>query len=152
MKTIKILMMAVLTILSVSVFAQEKAGKKDTLQHTKLYTCTMHDSVAMKKPGNCPVCGMKLKRSKKEQMKADVMKNYSCPMHADVTSDSPGKCSKCGMSLTASAKEKMKMEVVKAYACPMKCEADKTYDKPGKCPTCGMALKEKKDDHSNHNR
>ena len=146
------LLIAALTISSVSIFAQEKAGKKDTFKHTKLYTCTMHDSIAMKKPGSCPVCGMKLERSKKEQMKAEVTKNYSCPMHADVTSDSSGKCTKCGMNLVLTAKEKMKMEVVKAYCCPMKCEGDKTYDKAGKCPVCGMALKEKKDDHSNHNR
>jgi transcription initiation factor IIE alpha subunit len=149
MKTIKMLMMVALTILSVSVFAQEKAGKKDTQKHTKFYTCAMHDSVAMKKPGNCPVCGMKLERSKKEQMKAEVTKNYSCPIHAEVTNDSPGKCTKCGMNLTLSAKEKMKMDVVKAYSCPMKCEGDKTYDNAGKCPKCGMDLKEKKED-SNH--
>jgi uncharacterized paraquat-inducible protein A len=149
MKKYLMLMMAALTILSVTVFAQEKAGKKDTLKHTKLYTCAMHDSIAMKKPGNCPVCGMKLERSKKEQMKAEVTKNYSCPMHADITSDSPGKCTKCGMNLTLSAKEKMKMEVVKAYSCPMKCEGNKTYDKAGKCPTCGMDLKPAKEKFSN---
>lgn len=150
MKSFKMLMMAVLTILSVSVFAQEKAGKKDTQKNLTLYTCPTHDTVAKKKPGNCPVCGMKLERSKKEQMKAEVTKSYSCPMHLDVTSDKPGKCTKCGMDLTLSPKEKMKMEVVKAYSCPMKCEGDKTYDKPGKCPKCGMDLKEKKEEHSKH--
>jgi len=150
MKAIKMLMMAVLTIMTVSVFAQGKAGKKDTLKHVNLYSCPMHDTIAAKKPGNCPVCGMRLERSKKEQMKAEVTKNYSCPMHADVVSDKPGKCTKCNMDLTASAKEKMKMEVVKAYSCPMKCEGDKTYTKAGKCPKCGMDLKEKKEDHSNH--
>ena len=150
MKAIKMLMMAALTILSVTVFAQEKAGKKDTLKHTKLYTCAKHDSIAMKKPGNCPVCGMKLERSKKEQMKAEVTKNYSCPMHADVTSNKPGKCAKCNMDLTLSSKEKMKMEVVKAYSCPMKCEGDKTYVQAGKCPKCGMNLKETKTEDPNH--
>lgn len=150
MKSLKMLMMAALTILSVSVFAQEKAGKKDTLKHTTLYTCTMHDSVAAKKPGNCPVCGMKLERSVKEQMKAEVVNNYSCPMHADVISQKPGKCSKCGMDLNLSPKEKMKMDIVKGYSCPMKCEGDKTYDKEGKCPKCGMDLKEKKEDHNKH--
>lgn len=145
------LMMAALTIVSVSLFAQEKAGKKDTQKHPTFYTCPMHDTVAAKKPGNCPVCGMKLERSKKEQMKADVTKNYSCPIHLDVTSDKAGKCTLCGRNLTLSPKEKMKMEVVKAFSCPMKCEGDKTYDKPGKCPKCGMNLKEKKhEDHSNH--
>lgn len=150
MKAIKMLMMAAFTIMSVTVFAQEKAGKKDTLKHTTLYTCAMHDSVAMKKPGNCPVCGMKLERSKKEQMKAEVTKNYSCPMHADVTSNKPGKCTKCNMDLTLSSKEKMKMEVVKAYSCPMKCEGDKTYAQAGKCPKCGMNLKETKTEDPNH--
>ena len=116
MKSVKMLMMAALTIMSVSVFAQEKAGKRDTLKHTKLYTCSMHDSIAMKKPGNCPVCGMKLERSPKEQMKAEVVKNYSCPMHADVVSNKPGKCTKCGMDLNLSPKEKMKKEEVKANA------------------------------------
>ena len=150
MKAIKMLMLAALTILFVSVSAQEKAGKKDTLKHTKLYTCQTHDTVAKKNPGNCPICGMKLERSKKEQMKAEITKNYSCPMHINVTSDKPGKCTQCGMDLSLSPKEKMKAAVVNAFSCPMKCEGDKTYDKEGKCPKCGMALKEKKTDNLNH--
>ena len=72
MKSLKMLLMAAFSIMTLTVFSQEKAGKKDTLKHIKFYTCAMHDSVAMKKPGNCPVCGMKLQLSKKEQMKADV--------------------------------------------------------------------------------
>jgi transcription initiation factor IIE alpha subunit len=127
--------------MTVSVHAQEKAGKKDTQKHATLYSCPMHDTVAMKKPGNCPVCGMKLERSKKEQMKVAVMKNYSCPMHAEVTSNKPGKCSKCGMDLNLSPKEKMKKEVMKMYSCPM--HSDITSNKPGKCSKCGMDLKEK---------
>ncbi len=141
MKAFKMLVMAALTIMTVSAHAQEKAGRKDTLKHVTLYSCPMHDTVAMKKPGNCPVCGMKLERSKKEQMKADVTKNYSCPMHADVTSDKPGKCSKCGMDLNLSPKEKMKKEVMKVYSCPM--HSDIKSNKPGKCSKCGMDLKEK---------
>jgi len=145
MKTIQLLMMAVFTIVSVNIVAQEKAGKKDKAPHATLYTCPMHDSVATKKPGNCPVCGMKLELSKKEQMKKDVTKSYSCPMHPEVTSDKPSKCSKCGMDLVKS-KEKTKTEVAKTYVCPM--HADVTSDKPGKCSKCGMSLKEKKDNHN----
>lgn len=150
MKAIKMLMMAVLVILPVALFAQEKAGKKDTLKHTKFYTCAMHDSIALKKPGNCPVCGMKLERSKKEQMKAEATRTYSCPMHPDVTSNKPGKCIKCTTDLTISPKEKMKMEVSKVYSCPMKCEGEKTYASAGKCPKCGMNLKEPKKEDPNH--
>jgi transcription initiation factor IIE alpha subunit len=138
MKTFHLLLMAVFTIVSVNIFAQEKAGKKDKGPHPTLYTCPMHDSVAAKKPGNCPVCGMKLELSKKEQMKKDVTKSYSCPMHTDVTSDKPGKCPKCGMDLNKSKKEQMKMEVMKTYSCPMHPEV--TSEKPGKCSKCGMDL------------
>src|SRR5688572_32755117 len=57
MKKIMMLMIAALTISSVSVFAQEKAGKNDTTKHTVLYTCSMHPDVKMDKAGKCPKCG-----------------------------------------------------------------------------------------------
>jgi transcription initiation factor IIE alpha subunit len=65
----------------------------------KTYTCSMHPAITSDKPGKCSKCGMDLIKSKKEQMKMEVMKIYACPMHPDVTSDKPGKCSKCGMEL-----------------------------------------------------
>lgn len=145
MKTLNILLMAVFSILALTASAQNKAGKKDNTKHTKIYTCPMHDTVAAKKPGNCPVCGMNLELSKKEQMKTEVTKSYSCPMHAEVSSDKPGTCSKCGMKLTLSAKEKMKTEVMNQYSCPM--HADVTGNKPGKCSKCGMDLKKKENNH-----
>lgn len=149
MKSLRMLLFAALTLMSFTAFSQEKAGKKNMAPQVKLYTCPMHDSVAMKKPGNCPVCGMKLQLSAKEQMKKDVTKTYSCPMHMDVQSDKPGKCAKCGMSLTLSPKEKMKAEVMKLYSCPM--HPDQTCDKPCKCPECGMDMVEKKaEKDSNH--
>ena len=99
---------------------------------------------------DCPVCGMKLQLSKKEQMKADITKNYSCPMHLDVTSDKAGKCPQCGMNLTLSPKEKMKAEVMGLYSCPM--HPDQTCDKPCKCSKCGMDMEEKKVDKSDNQR
>jgi hypothetical protein len=132
------LLMAALTITSVSAFSQHKADKKDTSQHYQIYTCPMHDSVTAKQPGNCPICGMKLQLSNKEQMKTAVTKTYACPVHTDVTSGKPGKCSKCGMSLTLSSKEKMKVEAINNYTCPM--HSNVKSDKPGTCPTCGMKL------------
>ena len=150
MKAIKMLMMAALTIVSVSLFAQDSTNQKSKAHKQKMeqmkYSCPMkcEGDKTYDKAGKCPKCGMDLTKSKKEQMKMEVMKTYTCLMHPDVTSDKPGKCSKCGMAL------KEKVPAVAVYSCPMKCEGDKTYDKPGNCPKCGMALKEQKDDHSNH--
>lgn len=149
MKAIKILMMAALTIVSVSLFAQDSTKQKSKTPKQKMemmkYSCPMHPDVASSDPGKCTKCGMDLTKAKKKEMKMFV-----CPMHSDVTREKPGKCSKCGMELKA---KEMKET---AFACPMKCEGDKTYEKSGKCPICGMDLKEvkkkeeKKDDHSGH--
>jgi ssDNA-binding Zn-finger/Zn-ribbon topoisomerase 1 len=142
MKKFIMLMIAASTISSVSVFAQEKAGKKDTTQNTVLYTCTMHPDIKMDKAGKCPKCGMELSISKKEEMKIAVTKNYTCPVHADVISASSGKCPQCGKKLTLSKKEEMKAGVVKLYTCPM--HPDVANDKAGKCPKCGMDMTMKK--------
>ena len=136
------LLIAAITISSVSVFAQEKAGKKDTTQHVALYTCAMHSDVKMDKPGKCPQCGMDLSLSKKEEMKRQVTKTYTCPVHADVISDKSGKCPDCGKKLSLSKKEEMKAEVMKTYCCSM--HPDVTSDKQGKCSKCGMELAEKR--------
>lgn len=143
MKLFAILMMAVLSTLSVPGSAQDTAKQKPNEPRQKVvktkYSCPMHPDVTSDKAGTCPACGMELKKSKKGQMKMEIIKTYSCPMkcEGDKTYNKPGKCSVCGMAL----KEKEKKTV--AYSCPMKCEGDKIYDKPGKCPVCGMALKEK---------
>lgn len=146
MKPFKILLTAVLIILSVSVFAQDSIKQKAKTPKQKsekvIYTCPMHSEVTSDKTGTCSQCGMELTKSKKEQMKMDVMKMYTCPMHPEEKSDKPGKCSKCGMNLKETEK------ITKVYTCPMHPEV--TSDKPGKCSKCNMDLKEKKDDHSNH--
>jgi transcription initiation factor IIE alpha subunit len=148
MKRIMMLMIAALTISFVSVFAQEKAGKKETTQPTVLYTCPMHPDVKMDKAGKCPKCGMELSVSKKEEMKIAVTKNYTCPVHADVVRDKAGKCPQCGKKLSLSKKEQMKVEVMKTYCCSM--HPDVTSDKSGKCPKCGMDMTEKKVDNTDH--
>ena len=130
---------------TVTSFAQEKAGRRDTTQHVTLYSyaCPAHPNFISDKPGKCPKCGMDLTHlSPKEQMKRNVTKTYTCPINADVISTQLGKCPKCGKDLNLSPKEKMKAEVVKLYACPM--HPDQTSDKPGKCPKCGMDLTEMK--------
>ncbi len=144
MRTLTMLLMAAFSILTINVFSQEKAGKKDTSSHTTFYTCPMHDSVLATKSGYCPVCGMKLQFTKKEHMKYETVKNYKCPLHADVVSATAGKCSKCGGKLALSKKEEMKAGAMKSYTCPM--HPDVTNHKPGKCAKCGMHLVQKKDE------
>ena len=132
MNKFSILLMAVITILSVSVFAQDAKKMNDTKQATEktVYTCPMHSDVTSDKPGKCPKCGMALKPVVK------TTASFACPMHPEVTGDKPGTCSKCGMALKPVVKAEMA-----TYVCPM--HADVTSDKPGKCSKCGMALKKK---------
>ena len=101
MKSINMLMMAALTILSVGVFAQDKTLQKTKKQKNEnaIFICPVHSDVMMDEFGKCPKCGRDLTKSPKEQMKMEVMKIYTCPMHQDVTSNKPGKCSKCNMDL-----------------------------------------------------
>jgi ribosomal protein S27AE len=141
----KLMIMLFVIVATVTSFAQEKMGKKDTTQHITLYSyaCPQHPNFVSNKPGKCPKCGMDLTGlSPKEQLKREVTKAYTCPIHAEIISTEPGKCPKCGKTLNLSPKEKLKAEVVKLYACPM--HPDQTSDKPGKCPKCGMDLAEKK--------
>ncbi len=138
MKTFQLIMVLVITTFSTTLFAQTKRGYKDTTQHTVLYTCTMHDTIKMKQPGNCPICGMKLNLSKKEEMKMSITKNYVCPTHHTVVKDQPGVCPICGMTLNMSTKEKGKL----GYYCPM--HPDVKSDKDGKCSKCGMQLAKSK--------
>ena len=147
MKTFKIVLVAVLSLFSIVMFAQDstkQTAKK--VKHAKVtYSCPMHPNMVMNKPGQCPICGAQMGLSAKEQMKMEAVHLYTCPMHPDVVSDNPGKCSKCQSALVLSAKEKMKNDAVKSYSCPM--HPDVVSDKPGKCSKCGMDLTAVKDTH-----
>ena len=129
-------------IVSTGLFAQTKAGKVDTAQHTTFYTCPKHSDVVSHQPGKCPTCGMVLNRSIKEQMKTAAAKNYICPVHLEVVCHDPGQCPKCGKKLSLSPKEQMKAAATKAYTCPMHPEVALNTD--GVCPKCGKDLVKKK--------
>jgi Heavy metal binding domain len=137
MKSIKVLMMALFTIISIGTFAQQKTtpDTKNTKAKTSQvkYACPMHPEETSDKPGKCSKCKMDLTE----------VKQYSCPMHPEETSTKPGKCTKCKMEL-----KEVKQED-KVYTCPM--HPDESSNKPGKCSKCKMDLVEKKDDHSGNN-
>lgn len=139
-KTIIVLLVSILA--TPSLFAQTKAGRTDTTQHTKFYSCPHHQEITSMHPGKCSICGMDLNLSGKEKMKAREVKNYTCPAHLDVTSHNPGQCPKCGKKMNLSLKEQMKAETVKLYTCPMHPEV--ALNKDGICPKCGKDLVEKK--------
>ena len=62
------------------------------------YYCPMHcegDKI-YDKPGDCPVCGMHLKKEESVSVSTTI---YTCPMHPEVKQNKPGACHKCGMTL-----------------------------------------------------
>lgn len=72
------------------------------------YHCPMHPTFVADKPGDCPICGMKLVPIQEEKAKpastADPFPQvkigqYYCPMGAEHVQDKPGICPKCGMNL-----------------------------------------------------
>jgi len=80
------------------------AQAKDELKHQQ-YTCGMHPFIIKDKPGNCPICGMKLTPVKphndntKPAGKAErKIKYWAAPMDPTYIRDSPGK-SPMGMDL-----------------------------------------------------
>lgn len=101
MKAFKMLMMAALTIVSVSLFAQDSTKQKSKAAKQKMemmkYSCPMkcEGDKTYDKAGKCPKCGMDLKEKEPATMA------YSCPMkcEGDKTYDKPGTCPKCGMAL-----------------------------------------------------
>jgi len=141
MKKLLVLIIVILGS-SCALQAQTKAGIADTNVHATYYTCGHHPNVKSDIAGKCPICGMALSLSSKEQIKVAVTRNYTCPVHLDVTSHNAGKCPKCGKKLHLSAKEQMKAEIAKVFTCPM--HPSVALDKEGNCPKCGMALVEKK--------
>ncbi|MDX1828850.1 MAG: heavy metal translocating P-type ATPase [Lutibacter sp.] len=126
-----------------------------------LYHCPMHceGDKTYDKPGNCPICKMKLVELPAQAIKTE----YTCSMHPEVISDKPGNCPKCKMklipkmSIGKTGHEHHNHKIIAPqhthshdndsssnnkgiFYCSMGCEGDKTYDKPGSCPVCGMDL------------
>jgi membrane fusion protein, copper/silver efflux system len=74
----------------------------DTSKPTKAeYYCPMHPQQRSDKPGDCPICSMKLVRLEKapESTVETAKDQYYCPMHPQQRSDKPGNCPICSMKL-----------------------------------------------------
>lgn len=64
------------------------------------YHCPMHPEYKSDKPGDCPICGMRLEPVYAEAPKqTQQLLKYHCPMHPEYQSDKPGDCPVCGMRL-----------------------------------------------------
>ncbi len=105
MKSLIICMFA--TFATVTSFAQkaqqDKVPVNTDTSKILIYACTMHPDYISFAAGKCPVCGENL--SKKEVMKAEVVKLYTCAMD-NVICTRPGKCPKCGMDMVAYTSKK----------------------------------------------
>ena len=80
------------------------------------YYCLMHceGDKTYDKPGDCPVCGMHLKKEEAKPVPGSKKTIYTCPMHPEVKQDHPGSCPKCGMDLVPEKGEETSDEE-KAY-------------------------------------
>jgi len=89
------------------------------------YYCPMHceGDKAYDQPGDCPVCGMHLKKEEARTFARQTTDKtiYTCPMHPEIRQDHPGSCPKCGMDLVpekggeASEEEKAYKKMAKRF-------------------------------------
>lgn len=88
----------VLLLVAVIAVALSLSGCTRERVESAAYHCPMHPTYVSDKPGDCPICGMRLVPIEAKPEPAQAQK-YVCPMHPHVVSDKPGACPECGMDL-----------------------------------------------------
>ncbi len=131
--------------------ANRGIGRRTETAAAAKYHCPMHPTIVSDRPGDCPICGMKLVPIKAGDagqappaQPADVSGKYLCPMHGKVVADKPGTCPICGMKLEPVPAALLQGRVATpsgappVYFCPM--HPTTVSEKPGECPICQMNL------------
>jgi len=97
-----ILVVLVIATAAVALLTLPGCGKAG--QGAAQYHCPMHPTYISDRPGDCPICGMRLVPIE-TRVAPTTVPAYTCPMHPEVTSDHPGRCPKCGMELVPTGEE-----------------------------------------------
>ncbi len=127
-------------------YAQDMKGmdmsKKENPKQTQpvTYTCPMHPQIHATKPGNCPICGMKLVKEKPKAISKPVV-NKPAEMQMPKDTSQPKKMAMDNKDTKQMGNMQMPsnnaMQPV-TYTCPMHPQIHAA--KPGNCPICGMKL------------
>jgi RND family efflux transporter MFP subunit len=100
----------VCVVIAVVAFAALSVGCGKAVQPAGRHHCPMHPTYTADKPGDCPICGMRLVPIEEKTAPTSVPA-YTCPMHPAVTSDKPATCPECGMKLVETGARSRKSEV-----------------------------------------
>lgn len=125
MKSLLRILFTLMLVLAIPVTTMTSCTKS-TQQATR-YHCPMHPTYVSDRPGDCPICGMRLvpidekrgattpesaqshelshdhEHSKTSGLAGTGSAIWTCPMHPEVESDKPGRCPKCHMPLEPKA-------------------------------------------------
>ncbi len=94
------------------------------------FHCPMHPTYVSDKPGDCPICGMRLVPIPKDAMGKEAAPAGSPP--AAPAAQAPT------AATGAAGDPAHPAPAATVWVCPM--DPDVVSDKPGRCPTCGMKL------------